>query len=337
MGAEGHVPRGLAVVQALARLEPLPVRVDEGQGGHRRPEDRSGQVGQRVVDGVRPRIEDVEGAEGGDALGLVRRQGGCGHRRLLSGWWAGRDGGPVRMVGCTAAPDPGRRRRMRRRRPEASSGSVRKPRREGGHSATRRRRRRRVWPRRCLSAPVRPSSAQGLTEAEARRRNPTRADECWLADRRDRGLTGAASRPVMRRRACTPVPIRARRRTPLAGMPTRSPRRRTDAPRRWPCGRSSASRRFCGGGASAWCGWPCDDRATHAPKLPNSGSPLRDSAHLITFYGEGLRRGAHTGIRIPPPRRRGGLVVRWGSAWESRRPSSACSCSPSRCRWASSA
>ncbi len=53
MGAEGELAVGLAQVQAIAGLEPLPVAVDERDQRDGDAEEVGGQIGQAVEGGFR--------------------------------------------------------------------------------------------------------------------------------------------------------------------------------------------------------------------------------------------------------------------------------------------
>src|SRR6266545_5321338 len=73
MGAEGQGAMRLCDVQADARLEPLPVRIDQTDQRDRRAADRRGQPGQIVEGGFRRGIENLVALECSEPCDFIDR------------------------------------------------------------------------------------------------------------------------------------------------------------------------------------------------------------------------------------------------------------------------
>jgi len=68
MAAEGDLPRGFPAVQAVRRLEPLAMAVDQGDQDRGHVEQARGQLGQLVERDLREAVEELEALQGPQAL-----------------------------------------------------------------------------------------------------------------------------------------------------------------------------------------------------------------------------------------------------------------------------
>ncbi len=83
MGTERHIARRLGDIDALARLEPLAVHVDQRHQGHRHREQHTGQPGNAVEGFLGRGIENVQALEETQAGCLVERRRGDLHDNAL--------------------------------------------------------------------------------------------------------------------------------------------------------------------------------------------------------------------------------------------------------------